>query len=75
LQSFEIRTSGQEYHITPREKEILQLLIKGYSIKSIAAELNISFDTARTHLKNIYPKLHVNCGKEAIAKVLRERII
>ncbi len=75
LQSFETGSSGQEYHITPREKEILQLLIKGYSIKSIAAGLNISFDTARTHLKNIYPKLHVNCGKEAIAKVLRERII
>lgn len=75
LQSFEIKSSGQKYHLTPREKELLQLLIKGYSIKAIAAELKISFDTARTHLKNIYPKLHVNCGKEAIAKVLRERII
>ena len=75
LQSFELKSSGQEYNITPREKEILQLLIKGYSIKLIASELKISFDTVRTHLKNIYPKLHVNCGKEAIAKVLRERII
>lgn len=75
LQSFEVRKSGQQYNITPREREILQLLIKGYSVKMIAGELMISFDTARTHLKNIYPKLHVNCGKEAIAKVLRERII
>lgn len=75
LQSFEIKSSGQQYHLTQREKEILQLLIKGYSIKAIASELKISFDTARTHLKNIYSKLHVNCGKEAIAKVLRERII
>ena len=75
LQSFELRSSGQHYHLTAREKEILQLLIKGYSIKVIASELKISFDTVRTHLKNIYHKLHVNCGKEAIAKVLRERII
>ncbi len=75
LQSFEIKSSEQHYHLTPREKELLQLLIKGHSIKAIAAELKISFDTARTHLKNIYPKLHVNCGKEAIAKVLRERIV
>ncbi len=75
LQSFETKSSGQQYHLTPREKEVLQLLIKGYSIKAIAGELKISFDTARTHLKNIYPKLHVNCGKEAISKVLRERII
>jgi DNA-binding NarL/FixJ family response regulator len=75
LQSFEIKSLGKEYNLTAREKEILQLLIKGYSIKVIASELHISFDTARTHLKNIYPKLHVNCGKEAIAKVLRKRIV
>ena len=74
LQSFEIKSSGQLYHLTPREKEVLQLLTKGYSIKNIAAELKISFDTARTHLKNIYNKLHVNCGKEAISKALREKI-
>ncbi|HMH22826.1 MAG TPA: response regulator transcription factor [Puia sp.] len=75
LQSFEIKSSGQLYHLTAREKEVLQLLTKGYSVKIIASDLKMSFDTARTHLKNIYNKLHVNCGKEAIAKVLRERII
>jgi ATP/maltotriose-dependent transcriptional regulator MalT len=41
----------------------------------IAGELKISFDTARFHLKNIYQKLHVNCGKEAIAKALSEHIV
>jgi len=41
----------------------------------IASDLSISFDTARSHLKNIYHKLHVNCGKEAIAKALKERIV
>lgn len=75
LQSFEIKVASKAYKLTQREKEILQLLIKGYSVKLIAAELKIAFDTARTHLRNIYQKLHVNCGKEAIAKVLRERII
>lgn len=75
LQSFETKSSGRQYDLTAREKEILQLLTKGHSIKIIASELKISFDTVRTHLKNIYHKLHVNCGKEAIAKVLRERII
>ncbi len=75
LQSFAIKSSAQQYHLTDREKEILSLLIKDYSIKIIAAELKIAFDTARTHLRNVYQKLHVNCGKEAIAKVLRERII
>lgn len=64
-----------QYNLTPRELDVLQLLIKGYSSKMIAGELNISFDTARSHLKNIYTKLHVNCGKQAISKVLTEHIL
>jgi DNA-binding NarL/FixJ family response regulator len=75
LQSFENKSAGRQYHLSPRETEILHLLIKGYSVKLIAAELKIAFDTTRAHLRNIYQKLHVNCGKEAIAKVLSEKII
>ena len=74
LNSFQHGKSNQ-YQLSPREVEVLQLLIKGYSAKMIAAELSISFDTARFHLKNIYSKLHVNCGKEAIAKALSEHIL
>lgn len=66
--------SRARFGLTAREAEVLQLLIKGNSVKSIAAELNIAFDTSRSHLRNIYHKLHVNCGKEAIAKVLSEHI-
>jgi DNA-binding NarL/FixJ family response regulator len=75
LQSFENKSAARQYHLSPRETEILHLLIKGYSVKLIAAELKIAFDTTRAHLRNIYQKLHVNCGKEAIAKVLSEKII
>lgn len=64
-----------KYNLTEREVEVLKLLTKGCSVKYIAAELNIAFETCRSHLKNIYNKLHVNCGKEAIAKVLAEKII
>jgi DNA-binding NarL/FixJ family response regulator len=74
LNSFQQGKSNR-YSLSSREIETLQLLIKGYSTKMIAAELKISFDTARYHLKNIYAKLHVNCGKEAIAKALGERIV
>jgi DNA-binding NarL/FixJ family response regulator len=75
LNTFQVKKEMNKYNITARETEVLRLLIKGYSIKLIAAELFISFDTVRTHLKNIYAKLHVNCGKEAIAKVLGEHIV
>ena len=74
LNSFQHGKSNR-YHLSTREVEVLNLLTKGYSTKMIAAELKISFDTARYHLKNIYNKLHVNCGKEAIAKALGERIV
>lgn len=75
LSSFHVKSQHGNYDLSPREKEVLQHLIKGYGTKQIAAELFISFDTVRSHLKNIYQKLHVNCGKEAIVKALRERIV
>ena len=75
LGSFQIRPEINKYQLSPREIEVLQWLIKGYSIKIIASEMNLAFDTIRSHLKNIYQKLHVNCGKEAIAKALNERIV
>ncbi len=63
-----------KYELTNREAEILQLLTKGYSVKLIAHEMNIAYDTARSHLRNTYRKLHVNCGKEAIAILLASKI-
>ncbi len=66
---------SNKYLLSAREIEVLQLLIKGYSAKMIAADLKITFDTARSHLKNIYQKLHVNSGKEAIGKALGEHIV
>jgi DNA-binding NarL/FixJ family response regulator len=74
LASFKQRKNNR-YQLSERETEVLTHLAKGYSSKMIAAELNISFDTARFHLKNIYRKLHVNCGKEAISKALSEHIV
>lgn len=75
LSTFKTRPELNNYMLSPREIEVLQWLIKGYSIKIIASEMHLAFDTVRSHLKNIYQKLHVNCGKEAIAKALNERIV
>jgi DNA-binding NarL/FixJ family response regulator len=75
LQSFQQKNMQQFYDLSKRENEILHYLTEGYSIKLIAADLGIAYETVRSHLKNIYSKLHVNCGKEAIAKVLKQKII
>lgn len=60
-----------EQVLTEREKEILNYLIKGYTYKSISAQCGITLDTVKTHIKNIYAKLQVSSGKEAVAKVMK----
>lgn len=51
-----------------REKEVLEWLSKGFSYKEIAAKLFISIETVRTHIRNIYEKLHAQNRAEALKK-------
>ena len=64
-----------KYNLTAREKEILSSLAKGNSYKLIAADLQISIDTVRTHLKRIYEKLQVHSQIEAVSKAVNERLV
>jgi DNA-binding NarL/FixJ family response regulator len=64
-----------DYQLTNREKEILQSLAQGNSFKLIAAELTISLDTVRTHIKHIYDKLHVRSQIEAVSKAINEKLV
>ena len=59
--------------LSPREREILDLLSKGYMNKEIADALSIAFQTVHTHVRNIYEKLHVRSRTQAVAKYLRPR--
>lgn len=68
-------TAAEKYELTIREKEILTALVKGYSYKMIASSLFISFETVKTHIRNIYEKLHVHSQSEAVAKALKNRIV
>lgn len=61
----------QEYELTVREKEILYALVDGLSYKKIADKYCVSISTVRTHICNIYQKLHVNTKAQAVAKVLK----
>jgi DNA-binding NarL/FixJ family response regulator len=65
------RRNGSELDaLTKREEEVLALLAKGYAYKEIASQLGISFETARSHARSIYGKLHVHCRTEAVLKYL-----
>jgi len=68
-------TANTDYNFTDREKEILSLLCKGNSYKMIASQLNLAFETIRSHIKNIYGKLQVHSATEAVSKALKERLV
>jgi DNA-binding NarL/FixJ family response regulator len=71
----QVKTDSEQFNLTTREKEILELLVKGNSYKMIADKSHVSIDTVKKHLQNIYHKLQVNCGTEAVAKALRHKIV
>ena len=73
--SFRRRGSGLDpsVSLTSREEETLVLLTKGYANKEIADALNLSVETVRSHLKNIYTKMHVRSRAEAVARYMSKR--
>ncbi len=60
--------------LTNKEKEIVLNLVDGLSYKMIADKHNISIETVRSHIKNIYSKLHVHCKADVIRKSLQGEI-
>ena len=65
----------ENYKLSKRETELLQLLVNGFSYKMIGYELNISIDTVRSHIKKIYDKLHVHSATEAVSLAIKKRIV
>lgn len=63
-----VRQNPALENITKRERELLDLLAKGYRYKEIADRLGISFETVRTHIHNIYEKLQVQSRTDALNK-------
>lgn len=65
----------KDYGLTPREMEILHLLVDGKTIKEAAAGLGISYYTADEYIRSVYEKLQVRSRGSAIAKALKEGIV
>jgi two-component system response regulator NreC len=74
----EINARGAEDRydlLTPREREVLQLLIEGRSNKDIASLLNLSLYTVETHRKNLQSKLNIHGFPELILYAVRRGIV
>ena len=57
--------------LTDRQREILEKLVDGKSYQTIAAELYVSIETVRSHVKKMYKVLHVNNKTEAITQYIK----
>jgi DNA-binding CsgD family transcriptional regulator len=83
------KSSGEQFHLDPknlqlkpqqslftaRELEVVQLLIKGYSSRKISEILDMSYETARTHRKNILTKAQVSNTSQLITFMLLNKIV
>lgn len=62
----ETQVNKDEYSLTDREKEVLELLVEGQEYKEIAQAMHVSPNTVRNHIAKIYRKLHVTSRTQAI---------
>lgn len=79
LEAFSRVAPQQEQHkgygLTPREQEFLILLVRGLTVRQCAQELGVSYNTANTHIRHIYDKLHVKSRGRVVAKAISESLI
>jgi len=76
VREINVRGAEDSYDLlTPREKEILQLLVEGKSNKAIASMLNLSLYTIETHRRNLQTKLNLHSFAELILYAVRKGII
>ncbi len=62
------------YDLTEREKDIIRHIADGLNTQEVAAELNLSYYTVDTHLKNIFQKLRVHTRHGMVAKATKEHL-
>lgn len=71
----EIIANPEEFDISSREFEVLQLMARGYSNKEIADELFISINTVKTHISNLFVTLNASRRTQAVNEARRLRLI
>jgi len=75
VESFWLKRKNRDesLHLSVREEQILLLLSKGYTNKTVSDRLEISADTVSHHLKRVFDKLHVSSRTEAVARYMASK--
>lgn len=71
----QLAPAQHDYGLAPREREVLELYVLGFTNKEVADKLSLSVHTIDTYNKSLYEKLHVNTRAGAVAKALKERLV
>jgi PAS domain S-box-containing protein len=69
------RDDHTDYHLTPRQREILAQLVRGHSTEQIASSLGIAPDTVRNHIRRLLRALGVHSRLEAVALAVRDGLV
>lgn len=70
-----LRKKNKSETLTNREKEILRLIVEGFSTKEIAVKLYLSFETVHSYMKNIRQKLGVSNTASIVREAIRQQLI
>lgn len=65
---------ASKFSLTSREKDVLQLIVKGYTIKQIAGSLFIGTETVKTHRKKMMSKLNAHNSVGLVVNALQKGI-
>ena len=69
------KPTAQPVSLSPREHDLLKLLVEGLTAKEIAERLNVSIHTTGTHTRNLFTKLDVHSRAAAVARALRDHLV
>ena len=64
---------AEDFRLTQREKDVLQLLAQGKSRSDIAKELIVTPNTIKTHIRNLYSKLGVHSSEELLKMIAHQQ--
>jgi len=69
------KPAAEPVSLSPREHDLLKLLVEGLTAKEIADRMQVSIHTTSTHTRNLFTKLNVHSRAAAVARALKDRLV